>query len=93
MISFLAIFTNAGLIVFTSEIITTNQAEVFTILLIAFLAVKYLIRFLIPDEPAEALILNKRHEFVVEKAVKVFIILNSGFLKRRQLTLPYGKSQ
>ncbi|CAD8121664.1 unnamed protein product [Paramecium sonneborni] len=72
MISFLAIFTNAGLIVFTSEIIKENQVQVFSTLLIVFLTLKYIIRFLVPDEPAEALLLNKRHEFVVEKAVKGF---------------------
>ncbi|CAD8200754.1 unnamed protein product [Paramecium pentaurelia] len=72
MISFLAIFTNAGLIVFTSEIIKENQVQVFTTLLIVFLTLKYIIRFLVPDEPAEALVLNRRHEFVVEKAVKGF---------------------
>ncbi|CAD8202207.1 unnamed protein product [Paramecium octaurelia] len=72
MISFLAIFTNAGLIVFTSEIIKENQVQVFSTLLIVFLTLKYIIRFLVPDEPAEALVLNRRHEFVVEKAVKGF---------------------
>lgn len=33
---------------------------------------KYFIRFIVPDEPESALILNKRHRYVVDKVIKGF---------------------
>jgi anoctamin-10 len=61
VITFFAIFSNAGLIVYTSQSITNNQIVTFSILLVVFLGTKYFIRFIIPDEPESAIILNKRH--------------------------------
>lgn len=73
VITFLAIFSNAGLIVFTSQTIAKDsQLVVFSTLLVVFLGLKYLIRFLVPDEPESARILGKRHQYVVERVVKGF---------------------
>ena len=43
-------------------------------LLVTFLAIKYFIRFIIPDVPESAMILNKRHQYAVDRVVKVIII-------------------
>ncbi|KAM3139399.1 hypothetical protein pb186bvf_008424 [Paramecium bursaria] len=73
VITFLGIFCNAGLIVFTSQTVPSDQQIIlFSILLVVFLALKYLIRFLVPDEPESARILNKRHQYVVDRVVKGF---------------------
>lgn len=62
VITFLGIFTNAGLIVYTSNYFQSEgKIIIFAALLITFLALKYFIRFIVPDEPEAALILNKRH--------------------------------
>ncbi|CAD8105641.1 unnamed protein product [Paramecium primaurelia] len=72
VITFFGIFSNSGLIVYTSQTIQTNQIVIFSVLLVVFLALKYFIRFLVPDEPESATILNKRHQYVVDKVVKGF---------------------
>lgn len=51
---------------------------VFSSLLVFFLAVKYFIRFLVPSEPEAAIILNKRHQYVVDRVVKVASGLSVG---------------
>lgn len=71
IITFFGIFTNAGLIVYTSASIEENKLTVFAGLLIIFLILKYLIRFLIPDEPESTSFLNARHQYVENRVVKV----------------------
>lgn len=78
VITFFGIFSNAGLVVYTSHAIKENQLVVFSSLLVFFLAVKYFIRFLVPSEPEAAIILNKRHQYVVDRVVKVASGLSVG---------------
>ncbi len=62
MISFISIFTNSGLIAFTSDIFdSNNRIIVFIILSLIFLVVKFLIKFVVPDSPHVVKILMKRH--------------------------------
>jgi anoctamin-10 len=61
VITFFGIFSNAGLIVYTSNSIKSDRIVTFSILLVVFLGIKYFIRFIIPDAPESAMILNKRH--------------------------------
>lgn len=71
VITFFGIFCNAGLIVYTSDSVKGNKIVIFSVLLIVLLASKYLIRFIVPDEPESAIILNKRHRYAEDKVVKV----------------------
>jgi anoctamin-10 len=72
LISFLAIFSNAAIIIFTSKSTDGLALDflVFVIVLIFFLILKYFIRYLIPDIPGKANILIKRHKFVIQKYSK-----------------------
>ncbi len=49
-----------------------SQIVAFSSLLITFLALKYFLRFIIPDTPESVLILNKRHKVAVDRVVKGF---------------------
>ena len=72
IISFLGIFTNAGLIAFTSNIIFTRKIMFFTIFLLLFLGIKYLAMVFIPDIPNNVSMIKKRHKIIVERVVKGF---------------------
>jgi anoctamin-10 len=71
VITFFGIFSNAGLIVYTSDSVKGDRIVTFSILLVVFLGTKYFIRFIIPDAPESAMILNKRHQYAVDRVVKV----------------------
>ncbi|EGR33655.1 hypothetical protein IMG5_047010 [Ichthyophthirius multifiliis] len=87
IISFISIFANAGLIVYTSKLVEKSyQIIVFISLLFGFLFIKYLLRFLIPDVPEKALIINKRHQISIDKIIK-------GFQKKKIRTYYIGKIQ
>ncbi|CAD8114697.1 unnamed protein product [Paramecium sonneborni] len=77
IITFLGIFVNAGLIVFTSGFFTKNQELIFPAILVSFLVLKYIIRFVIPSYPESARILTARHQCIIEKSVKGFSSQNS----------------
>lgn len=49
-----------------------DRIILFSSLLIIFLATKYFFRFIIPDTPEIALILNKRHKVAVDTVVRGF---------------------
>lgn len=73
LISFFAIFFNTGLIIITAQVASNSNIStlfLFVILLLIFLALKYFIRFLIPDIPQKANILTQRHKYVIEKCNK-----------------------
>lgn len=73
MITFVSIFSNAGLIAYTSGSFDENsRLVVFVALLITFLATKYFLRFIIPDTPEGAMIINKRHAVAIDRLVKGF---------------------
>ena len=72
IISFFGIFTNAGLIAFTSGAFKKNNIMYFTIVLLIFLSVKYLAKMIIPDVPKEAMIIRKRHQNIIDRVVKGF---------------------
>ena len=71
VITFFGIFSNAGLIVYTSGAIKEQQIVTFSVILVTFLAIKYFIRFIIPDQPETASILLKRHQYVSDRVIKV----------------------
>ncbi|CAK70527.1 unnamed protein product (macronuclear) [Paramecium tetraurelia] len=77
IITFLGIFVNAGLIVFTSGFFTSNQELIFPVILVSFLVLKYIIRFVIPSYPESARILTARQKCIIDKAVKGFSSQNS----------------
>jgi len=55
-------------------------------MLIGFLALKYLIKFLIPDVPEKAFIINKRNQVAVERIIKGFKKTGSSFYTAGKLT-------
>ncbi len=59
-------------------------------LLIVFLALKYFLRFIIPDEPESALIVNKRHKVAVDRVVKGFQKSKSRIYKTARLNFNIG---
>ena len=59
-----------GLIVFTSGAITTDLSTSFVILLVTFLAIKFVIRFLVPDTPESANLISQRHKNAVDRVSK-----------------------
>jgi anoctamin-10 len=95
VITFFGIFSNAGLIVYTSGSIQTDKIVTFSILLVVFLGIKYFIRFIIPDAPESAMILNKRHQYAVDRVVKVLVLLiySSGVREIKSQVLQACQSQ
>lgn len=56
---------------------------IFYVVLVSFLVLKYVIRFIIPSYPESATILNARHRCIVDKVVKVIkLIIIKGIFKR-----------
>ena len=73
LISFFAIFFNTGLIIITAQVANGSNISIlfmFVMLLLIFLGLKYIIRFLIPDVPLKAKILTERHKHVIERCNK-----------------------
>ena len=62
----------------------------FVVLLVVFLTLKYVIKFIIPDVPHEAIILNRRHKFKVERTVKGFRKGKSSGYKPARVNLNVG---
>ena len=59
------------MIAYTSKAIPDNQADrIFIILISTFLAVKFFIRFVVPDVPESAYIINTRHSIAVDKILR-----------------------
>lgn len=70
VISFFAIFFNTGILIITANVAGNSKISnlfLFVLLLLIFLGLKYIIRFLIPDFPGNAKTLKERHNFVIEK--------------------------
>ena len=59
-------------------------------MLVVFLAVKYFLRFIIPDTPENALIINKRHIVSVDRVIKGFGKSKSKIYKTAKLNLNIG---
>lgn len=73
MISFLGVFFNAGLLIFTTEAIGNdfeNQIILFVVLVIFFLALKYCVKLLINFEPEKVKMLKLRHKFIIDRIKK-----------------------
>lgn len=58
----------------------------FSVLLICFLAIKYVLRFIIPDTPEVAVTINKRHKVVVDRVIKGF----KGSTTKMYKTAPFN---
>lgn len=94
-ISFLAIFSNAAIIIFTSN--STDGLAlgflVFVFLLVVFLILKYFIRYLIPDVPGKADTLMKRHNYIIQKYNKALENMDSKNYKATDTNLEVACSK
>lgn len=102
-ISFVGIFTNSGLIAYagkvSDDISSADQIKIFVLFSLAFLAIKYFVKAIIPDVPERVILMGKRHSSIVEtvrsgfgankakemKASKVDLeILNVGMVEEKK---------
>ncbi|KRX07124.1 hypothetical protein PPERSA_09338 [Pseudocohnilembus persalinus] len=108
LISFSAIFSNSGLIAYTSQPIVKGnfrlidmgddyvhnerdeKVVIFCTLLIVFLAIKYLFRYLIPDSPEIADLINKRHQNAIDRVVKGFVKKQNNNYEISQVNFSMG---
>jgi hypothetical protein len=75
-ITYVGIFTNVGIIAFTSATKSTGEEAfvVFIVLVIVFLAIRSFIADFIPDAPDGIRTVLKRHQFIVDKYLKGYVI-------------------
>ena len=93
LISFLAIFSNTGIIILTAGVAGNSSIStlfLFMVLLLIFLGLKYVIRFLIPDVPQKANILNQRHNYIIEKCSRETTNKNVNYIPCNGNTLVEG---
>ena len=88
LISFLAIFVNAGLIASTTKTFEGESiVTAFILLLLLFLSLKYFTRMAIPDVPAGVIITSKRHNTVKENIKKGYKASSDSKLKKAPVKL------
>jgi hypothetical protein len=61
IIVFMSVFSNAGLIAYTSDVVKKDKMGSFLAISLILLSAKYLSKFIIPEKPEKANLINIRH--------------------------------
>jgi hypothetical protein len=83
-ITYLAIIVNAGVLIFTYDILPGKQFYAFILLTLAIITIKILFAFSAPETPENLKIVARRHNNIIDNKLKDRLVANKPRMEREK---------